>query len=267
MAISDSAREYGQGVAGGLLFALPLLLTREVWSTGFLATPQRLLAGVAGTLGVLLLFNRIAGLRKDASWAECIVDTLEEYGIGLAVAAAVLWLTGRMTLDHGLPAIVGTLAMGAMGTSLGVSVGTAQLGENPEGAVGDGVGPQFIAALAGAVLVAGNIAPTMEVGIIASAAGPSKLLGIVVVTLVLLGLILTKLDLKGGKPFTEGFPLGRTAFDTVAVSAAAIAASAPLLWFFGRFDGEAPSMVAGQLAVMFTPAAIGAAVGKGLLQA
>src|SRR5687768_4310411 len=33
--ITESLREYGRGVAGGLMFSLPLLYTMEVWWAGF----------------------------------------------------------------------------------------------------------------------------------------------------------------------------------------------------------------------------------------
>ncbi|HEX4668040.1 MAG TPA: DUF2391 family protein, partial [Chthoniobacterales bacterium] len=34
--IGDSLREYARGIAGGLMFSLPLLYTMEVWWTGFI---------------------------------------------------------------------------------------------------------------------------------------------------------------------------------------------------------------------------------------
>ncbi len=41
--VSNSLREYARGMAGGLMFSLPLLYTMEVWWTGFVAEPMRLL--------------------------------------------------------------------------------------------------------------------------------------------------------------------------------------------------------------------------------
>jgi len=52
--VSQSLREYARGVAGGLLFSLPLLYTMEVWWAGFVAHPWRLALYVAGTFLLLL---------------------------------------------------------------------------------------------------------------------------------------------------------------------------------------------------------------------
>ena len=52
--VSQSLREYGRGVAGGLLFSLPLLYTMEVWWAGFTSHPFRLAAYVAETFTLLL---------------------------------------------------------------------------------------------------------------------------------------------------------------------------------------------------------------------
>ncbi|MCA1627000.1 MAG: TIGR02587 family membrane protein, partial [Acidobacteria bacterium] len=40
--VNKSLKEYIRGVAGGLLFSLPLLYTMEVWRMGVVAHPWRL---------------------------------------------------------------------------------------------------------------------------------------------------------------------------------------------------------------------------------
>ncbi|MBA2457682.1 MAG: DUF2391 family protein, partial [Gemmatimonadales bacterium] len=67
---AESLREYGRGVAGGLLFSLPLLYTTEVWEAGFTMPPHRQLAYLVGTCVLLLGYNRYSGLHPDTSWAE-----------------------------------------------------------------------------------------------------------------------------------------------------------------------------------------------------
>jgi uncharacterized membrane protein len=66
-AIGLSLKEYGRGLAGGLLFSLPMLYTQEMWRAGGLLGPERLLVGVLGTFLMLLGYNRFSGLRCDAS--------------------------------------------------------------------------------------------------------------------------------------------------------------------------------------------------------
>ena len=97
---AQSLREYARGLAGGLLFSLPILYTMEMWWSGFLATPMRLLAGLAATFCLLILYNLFAGLRCDASPAEILIDSVEEMGLGIIAAALLLWLLDRINLSE-----------------------------------------------------------------------------------------------------------------------------------------------------------------------
>ena len=65
-------REYGRGIAGGLMFSLPLLYTMEVWWAGFTLHPGRILGYMACTFVLLFLYNRFAGLRRDADLREVL---------------------------------------------------------------------------------------------------------------------------------------------------------------------------------------------------
>ncbi|MCA1633749.1 MAG: TIGR02587 family membrane protein, partial [Acidobacteria bacterium] len=131
--IAQSLREYARGVAGGLLFSLPLLYTMEVWWAGFSSHPWRLAAYVVATFVLLLGYNFYAGLRQDTCFEEIVIDSVEEMGIGLAVAACVLWLLGRVTFEMPASEAVGQIVVEAMTVAIGVSVGTAQLGGDEDG--------------------------------------------------------------------------------------------------------------------------------------
>ena len=130
--VSESLQEYGRGVAGGLMFSLPLLYTMEVWWAGFTSHPLRLLAYVLATFVLLLGYNRYAGLRRDASMLEVVIDSFEEMGIGLVMSALALFLLGRITFEMQRDEIVGHIVIEAMTIAIGVSVGTAQLGAGGE---------------------------------------------------------------------------------------------------------------------------------------
>src|SRR5688572_30222525 len=101
--VRKSLQEYGRGVAGGLMFSLPLLYTMEMWWAGIIAHPYRLTAYVLATFFLLLGYNRCAGLRRDSSMSEVAIDSVEEMGIGLFLSGLVLFLLGRIT--YGMPAI------------------------------------------------------------------------------------------------------------------------------------------------------------------
>ena len=272
---SDSLREYGRGLAGGLLFSLPLLYTMEVWWAGFIAGPVRLLVLLGATFLLLLAYNRFAGMRLDTSWAEVAIDSVEELGLGLVTAAGLLYLIGRIGPGIPLSEALGKVVVETTMVAIGFSVGTAQLGmgsEDDEGKEGEEpselwrlVG-QIAVTLCGAVLFAANIAPTEEVVLLGVEAPPLRLLGIALLSLALGSLVLHFVEFKGSGG--EGQTGGK--FDIVVGSvisyAIAIVASAALLWFFGRFDGVALEIAVRQITVLALPASIGASAGRLLLQ-
>ena len=70
-------------------------------------------------------------MRRDASWVEVAIDSVEEMGLGLVTAGLMLFLLGRITSEMELNEIVGKLVMEAMTVAIGVSIGTSQLGVVP----------------------------------------------------------------------------------------------------------------------------------------
>jgi uncharacterized membrane protein len=56
------------------------------------------------------------------------------------------------------------------------------------------------------------------------------------------------------------------AVGTVVTYAVALAASAMILWFFGRFDGQAPVTWLAQTVVLGVAATLGSSAGRLLLQ-
>ena len=126
--VVSSLQEYSRGVVGGLLFSLPLLYTMEAWWAGFVVRPLALLCLIMGTFILLLGYNRYAGIRYDATSREVIIDSIEEMGLGLLIAAVSLWLLGRLTWDMAWHEIASKIVVEAMAVAIGVSIGTAQLG-------------------------------------------------------------------------------------------------------------------------------------------
>lgn len=54
----ESLREYGRGIAGGLMFSISLSYTAEMWQLGFTLESWRILVFATATFGILLLYNR-----------------------------------------------------------------------------------------------------------------------------------------------------------------------------------------------------------------
>lgn len=277
----ESLYEYGRGLAGGLLFSLPLLYTMEVWWTGHTASPARMIAAFAATLLLLLGYNRYAGLHHDATWLEVVIDSIEELGIGLLVSAFMLWLLGRITLEMGVNESLGKILMESIVVAVGVSVGTAQLGGSEEndsrshqgkedyrktdkGAQQAQVLRLGVLGVCGAVLVAGNVAPTEEIMMIASEVNGWRLLGIAVVSMFLCALVMYFSEFRGSG--VHDYTRVDSVLGVSFTYCIALVTSALLLLLFDGFGHLSNEMRLAQTVVLGLPASLGASAGRLLLQ-
>jgi putative integral membrane protein (TIGR02587 family) len=260
-------------VAGGLLFSLPLLYTMEVWQAGFMMPPHRQLAYVVLAFVLLLGYNRYAGLHPDSSWSEVAIDSVEEMGIGLLLSAVVLLLIGRITLGQDPGEIVGRIVVEAVTVAIGVSVGTAQLGgdsQDAETGMPDKdkgtFGGQLTLALCGAVLFAANVAPTEEIVQIGIEMPGHRLAALGFATMIVGALVLYYSDFRGASRWARATGFPSVLRGTVITYAVGLAASAGILWLFGRFDGAGPRAILGQTVALAVASTLGASAGRLLLQ-
>lgn len=263
-------------MAGGLLFSLPLLYTMEVWWAGFISHPFRLAVYVAATFALLLGYNYFVGLRRDSCFSEVVIDSVEELGLGLLIALLILWLLGRVTFGMPLEEAAGTVVIEAMTVAVGVSVGTAQLGagdseDDKDKGVGGGggqvgFGGQLVITLCGAVLFAANVAPTEEIVMIAVEISPWRVLGLALLSLFLGALVLYFSEFAGSKKHVRFDRRHDVLVGTVVTYAVALAASAAILLFFGRFDGQTLATCVAQTVVLGVAGTLGASAGRLLLQ-
>jgi len=276
--VSESLREYGRGIAGGLIFALPLLFTMELWDAALITSPEKLGLYLAVTFCLLLLYNRYAGLRSNATFAEVVIDSVEELGLGLLTSLALLYLLGRIGPGNTWPEIMNSVLLQGMTLAIGVSVGTAQLGTeeaNDSGGMdhddaNGGVEYDYLAqsaiAICGAVLFAANIAPTDEIGVIAREASPGRLAAFIVVSLSLgLGLLYFA-AFRGSKRHLPERKWTWMSREIITAYAASLAASALILYFFGSLPSASPAQFVAGMIVVGLPAMLGASAGRLLLQ-
>jgi putative integral membrane protein (TIGR02587 family) len=279
---AQSLQQYGRGVAGGLMFSLPLLYTMEVWWASFVLYPTRLMFYVAVTFAILLAYNRFAGMRRDATWWECAFDSIEEMGIGVALSALILWLLGRIEFGQNTSEIVSKIVIEAMTVAIGVSVGTAQLGggpgqddvgmsgqdeadDNPDDDPGDFLS-QLALACCGGVLFASNIAPTEEISVIAQEISALKLLLLSLFSLLLGGYVLFFAEFRGAGRYSSADNTLKLVRGVVSTYAVALLSATGPLYFFGRFDGQPMHICLAQIVVLGFPASLGASAGRLLLQ-
>ncbi|WP_266206082.1 TIGR02587 family membrane protein [Pontibacter kalidii] len=286
--LRQSLKEYARGITGGLLFSFPLLYTMEVWWAGFIASPQQLLLLVAVTYLLLLGYNRFAGMRPDVSWRSVMVDSVEEMGIGLLLSFGVLYMLNRIEFGHmSTDEIMGKVIIEAMAVSIGVSVGTAQLGVNEGETVDDDETERklkeqaerenkdslyrsklgsAVLALCGAILVGGNVAPTEEVLKIAVDSTAGNILAMALVSIILSTIVLYFSDIKGNGGRSVNGLLYNIAFDTCISYLVGLGAAAFMLWYFGRFDGIGFWMAFSQSITLGVLTSLGASAGRLLIR-
>ena len=282
--VSQSLKEYARGITGGLLFSFPLLYTMEMWWAGFIASPAQLMVLVAVTYLLLLGYNRFAGMREDASWRSVFVDSVEEMGIGIALSFCVLLILNRITLyGMSVEEVMSKVVIEAMAVSIGVSVGTAQLGVNKdeddqgsEGEKAEGSGQRgnqdrgkvatAVLALCGAILVGGNVAPTEEILMIAVEAKPVHVLLMALVSLLLGTVVVYFSDFRGTSPKMSGHLAYTILYDTCISYLIALGASAFVLWFFGRFDNMGFWNAFAQCITLGVIASLGSSAGRLLIK-
>ena len=272
----DSLKEYARGITGGLLFSFPLLYTMEVWWAGFIASPASLLILMCVTFLLLLGYNHFAGLRPDSSWGEVMIDSVEEMGLGLVISFAVLLMLNRIHIGSmAVDEIVGKIVIEAMVVSIGVSIGTAQLGAEKEGGKkqqGNDKAERnskigiVVLAMCGSIVIGSNVAPTEEVLMIAVEAQPLHIFIMSLVSILISIVVVFFSDFKGSyKKKPDNF-IYQLIFDTCICYVVALGISAFVLWFFGRFENMSFWNVFAQIIVLGVLSSLGASAGRLLIK-
>ena len=218
--VDTALKEFGRGLAGGLLFSLPMLYTAEFWIAGFLTSPSNLLIYMIVGIFLLLVYNRYVGLSSDHNLFACFMEALEELGLGIVVTLIILYFVGRITPDMSYSEVIGKIVVNSITVAIGIAIGKSQLGDNPEEEEEEEedaekaptqldesdpksriryVMRSINLALCGSLVVAANIAPTDEVYTIALETDPFKILLIALVSLIIGSAILYHINFHGSK--------------------------------------------------------------------
>lgn len=283
--IDDALKEYGRGIAGGLLFSLPMLYTMELWWAGFLTSPLNLVIYLAAGIFLLMVYNHYVGLSSDHGLFSCLLEALEELGLGIVLSVSILYIIGRIAPEMSFSEIMGKVLVEAVTVAIGISVGKSQLGANKDSEEDnkknkntstseEQKGPErhnlirsINLALCGSLVVAANIAPTEEVVYIALESAPFKILLIAISSLALGAAILYHINFKGtNRKAHEEYSFGEIAAGTAIMYALALITSAFMLWFFGRFEEISLYGIIAETVVLGFPATLGASAGKLLIQ-
>lgn len=272
-ALDPSNRNYAIGLArafaGALLFALPLLMTMEMWALGFYAHPARLLLFLLVNFLILVGLSRFGGFERTANLFEDLLDALAACGVALLAAAFILALLGILTPEMRFDEIVGKVAIQSIPCSFGAMLARKQLsgGESAADAIQAertaGYFGQLFLMLAGALFLAFNLAPTEEMILIGFMMAPWQALLLVLLSILLLDAFVYGIGFAGQGERPEGEKRASLFLRfTVVGYGIALLVSLYVLWTFGRSDGGGLVQVAITASVLAFPAAIGAAIAR-----
>jgi len=274
--VRETVRDLIRAAGGGLLVGLPLLYTVEMWDHSFLLPSWKIVVLLGVAFVVVVGFSAVSGFRRERSWAELLIDSVETMGIAAVVATVAMLLLGRIGLETSLRDAVGKIALEMIPVAFGVSLAGSQLAspdDDPEDAaaqgssVGDGAGVgafgRLFIAGGGALLFALNIAPTEEPLLLGVEAEWWLLLLVIPATLAMTFAIVFYADFRGGRSLDAGdSPLAHPLTETLAAYAVSLLVSLLLLWAFGRTDGVGVRAIIGQVIMLAAVASFGAAAGR-----
>lgn len=260
------ARAFG----GAILFALPLLMTMEMWTLGFSMDPLRLALFLAIMVPVLAVLAYYAGFEETYGWRDCVVSAFVAYAVAFAAAGLVLVLLGVLGPEMSPDELIGKVSLQAAAGSIGAMLARSQLGQRDEEEEQQQrrdtyQGELFLAGV-GALFFAFNVAPTEEIVLIGQMMSGWHAVALAGASLVMMHAFVYAVEFRGQAPLAAGIsPWSEFLRLTVVGYAIVLLISLYVLWSFGRLDGLAPHEGLTQVVVLGFPGALGAAAARLIL--
>ena len=257
-----------RGIGGALIFALPMLMTMEMWALGVTLDRWRMLALLVGAFPLLMLLSHEIGFESTRDWFEDARDAAIAYGIGILTSSSIMALLaifgGPLTPSE----TAGKIALQTVPAALGALLGRAQFGtsgDDPDARDETFAGELLIMA-AGALFLSFNIAPTEEMQLISFRMSGWHALVLIPLSLGIMHAFVFAASFKGGSEIAPDTPWW-SAFLRFTVSGyvVALAISLAVLWLLGQLDGMSFERALRVIVVLGFPAAIGAAAARLIL--
>ncbi len=253
---------------GALVFAIPMLMTLEMWSLGHSADPLRLAILLSLTPLLLIGLAHYIGFRESSSFSDHLADALVAVGVAAMIAAVLLAVFGLLRPGMATREIVGRIGLQIVPACIGAMLSRSQLGAQSEGLERRRkthptyLGELFLM-LVGALFLSLSVAPTDEVLHIAHMMTAWQQVGLLALSLAVMHGFVYFVEFRGRIHIEPGATLLGLFFHfTVVGYAIVLAVSLFLLWVFGRVDGLAPEELIGAVIVLSFPGAVGAAAAR-----
>ena len=273
--VSDADRNFFRGGAraagGAIIFALPLLMTLEMWEIGAYIQPWRMVALLCATLPLLVFLSAYSGFERTRTILHDVVDAFVAIAIAALSAVATLAMFDVLGDGGSWHAATGRVGLQLVPGSIGALLAQSQLGASTDGKDRKrGVKGRhaYLGELAlmaaGALFLGLNVAPTDEVALLSARLSIPYVLVIVLFSLLVMHGFVFAVEFRGHH---AGAAPAWSAFARFSVPGylVAFAVSAFALWVFGRLDGMSAAEVLIHSAVLAFPSAVGAAAARLIL--
>lgn len=263
--LSKVLRGLGRGFGGALIFALPMLMTMEMWHLGFHLDRLRLALLLVVNIPLLIALSYHAGFEQTKRWRDDLRDTGIAFGIGLITSAATLLVLGLIKSGMTPDEIVGKIAVQTVPASIGALLGSSQLGSHKADVAKETEAQTYLSELflmgIGALFLGLNVAPTEEMLLISFKMTPWHAVSLIMLSILLMHGFTYALEFSGTAPI-RGSAWGAFFRFTLTGYGIAVGVSLYVLWTFGQTSDAAAAQVVMSAVVLGFPAAIGAAAAR-----
>lgn len=258
----------GRAFAGAVIFALPMLMTMELWSMGVYVTPSRLMVLVAMMIPLLTGLSMVSGFKPTRNLPDGILDAFVAIAVATAMSTVVLLLFGVVRLDTPTSEAVGRIALQVIPASIGAMLARSQVSggggagsERPES-----YGRELAIMAVGALFLGVGIAPTEEVMLLSYMMRTGHEIVLALLSLALMHAFVYSVGFRGAAARRPAAAFWSVFLRfTVVGYAVVLLVSCYLLWVFGQTNDTALQAVVSPVIVLGFPCAIGAAAARLIL--
>jgi putative integral membrane protein (TIGR02587 family) len=251
-----------------LLFALPMLMTMEMWRLALSMDPLRLTLLIVATFPLLIGLAYYLGFESAVNLRDAVLDAFVAVAVGAVLAAAILVVFGVLSAESPPREWIGRIATQSVAASIGALLAQSQFGREDEEREDQrrrdgGDFAEYFFMAAGALFLCTNVAPTEEVELIAHMMTAWHAVALVLISIGLMHAFVYAIDFKGQHERAEhvSFSAEFLRF-TIVGYLIAVAISAFICWCIGRFDGLSLGEMLRMTVVLGFPAAVGAAAAR-----
>lgn len=264
-------REFFAGVArafaGAVIFALPMLMTKEMWSIGVYLSPWRLVVLMVAMVPLLAGLSTVSGFNRTETWRDAVMAAFVAIAVAAATSTAVLFVFGVVTFETPASEAVGRITLQVFPAGIGAMLARSQMSSGGSRQKRSGqprsYGREILLMAIGALFLGLGVAPTEEVMLLAYRMGPWREIALALLSLTLMHAFVYTIKLSGGTVPRSGAAFWSLFLRfTVVGYAVVLLVSFYLLWTFGRTDGTEAKAILSAGIVLGFPCAIGAGAAR-----